>query len=296
MDCSVSIVKGSPATLIEACSDKVYVVDPGHGRKRARQLAKTIKSRGPRETVFLVTHYHSDHHIALSQGLLEAEGLVGAVVAAPRLDSPALRDPLLRVTLTFGYPLPPSSSLTLFDPLPVRVDVELEPPARLGPLEVLPLPGHTPGQVGVVAGDGTLYAADSLFGLKVLERYGAPYHFDPCQALETLEGLLDSLGRYERLQPSHGPLVAGGDAFRLVEANIEAVKGLLEGLKGVLREPASLEEASMRLAPALRVPPEPPVLLLFQATLRGALSCLHARGEVEVLQGGYRVRWRAARR
>lgn len=289
--CSVTILRGSPSTLLASCDGEVYVVDPGHGRKRAKQVAREVSKLGAGRVTFVVTHFHSDHHTALAQGLLDQLG--GAVVAAPRLDAPAVRDPLLRVALTFGYPLPRGSRLLTYDPLPVRVDLELDPPARLGPLELLPLPGHTPGQVGVVAPDGTLYAADSLFGDRVLARYGAPYHFDPCTALDTLERLRDSLGRFEAVQPSHGPLAKAGEAEALVDANIKVVSELIDHVREALRRGYTLDEATRHVAKSMKAPGEPGLLLLVQATVRGAIACLQARGEAEAAPEDGLIRWRA---
>ncbi len=147
MTCSVSVLRGSPATLIASCDGEVYIVDPGHGRKRAKQVRREASKLGPGRVTFLVTHFHNDHHTALAQGLLESLG-APVSVAAPRLDAPAVRDPLIRVTLTFGYPLPPGSSLLTYDPLPVRVDVEIDAPTRLGPLEAIPLPGQRRARSG----------------------------------------------------------------------------------------------------------------------------------------------------
>jgi glyoxylase-like metal-dependent hydrolase (beta-lactamase superfamily II) len=292
LECNSSIVKGSPATLIVSCGGDVYVVDPGHGRKRAKQIRGEILKHEPQQVTFLVTHFHSDHHTSISGGLLDSLR-VQAVVVAPAADAPAVRDPLIRVTLTFGYPIPEGSSLLTYDPLPVRVDSELDPPASLGPLEVVPLPGHTPGQVGVVAPDGVFYAADSLFGDRVLARFGAPYHFNPCKALETLEWVRDNLGRFEALQPSHGPLLKASDAGSLVEANINAVSRLLDLVREALERRYTLDEATRHVAKSMSAPGDPGLLLLIQATVRGAITCLHARGEADAIAEDGLVRWRS---
>ncbi|MEB2836883.1 MAG: MBL fold metallo-hydrolase [Desulfurococcales archaeon] len=294
-ECGVEVVRGSPSTLIVACGGEAYVVDPGHGRKRAKELARILA--GYERVTFLITHYHSDHHSTLGEGLLErleASG-VEAVVAAPRADAPALRDAGLRVLVTFGYPLEPGDPLLPFRAPSVKVDVELDAPARLGPLELVALPGHTPGQVGVIAPDGTLYAADAVFGERVLERYGVPYHLDPCRALESLDALEGLLAGAGRLQPAHGPALQAGEARGLVEANRRAIKGLMDSILETLGEgQASSSELAAAIASRLGARGEPGMLMLVETTTRGALACLHERGLVEpVASGG--LRWRLAR-
>jgi len=296
--CSVSLVRGSPASLIVSCEGEVYVVDPGHGAKRARQLAKAVSGFEPRRAVFIVTHYHSDHLNALAEGLLERlPGGVEAVVAASAVDAAGVRDPLVRTALTFGYPLRPPSSLLLYEPLPVRVDLEVEAPGSLGPLTLTPLPGHTPGQIGVVAPDGTLYAADALFGDKVLSRYKAPYHLDPCLALETLKKLMEEAGRtYQAIQPSHGPRAeAGGPAEEMIQANIQAVERLLETVKQAAEKPATAEQIAAETLKKLQAPTEPSIAMLITNTVKGALACLHAQGQIQAQPQGPTITWKTTK-
>jgi glyoxylase-like metal-dependent hydrolase (beta-lactamase superfamily II) len=295
-ECSVEAIRGSPATLVVRCSGDVYVVDPGHGRKRAKQLAKLL--RGSPRVVIYVTHHHSDHHAVLAEGLLDTLRSSGAEVrvAATRRDAPGLRDPLIRVVSTFGYPLRPDSSILPFRAPGVPVDLEVEPPGSLGPLELIPLPGHTPGQAGVIAPDGTFYAADALFGERVLERYGVPYHLDPCLALETLDDLERVLPRVEAVQPSHGPRLPSSEAAGLIEANRRAIQKLLDAVRdSVSGEPQPAQAVAARIARASGARAEPGMLMLVEATVRGALSCLHSRGLVEPVSVEGMVSWRLVR-
>jgi glyoxylase-like metal-dependent hydrolase (beta-lactamase superfamily II) len=293
-ECRIDIVKGSPATLVVDCNGWVYVVDPGHGRKRARQLAKLLASAGG-EVLFLITHYHSDHHSTLGEGLLERLESAGvrATVASSKLDAPALRDPALRILATFGYPLDPDDPVLPFRAPAVRVDLEVEGGGRLGPLELIELPGHTPGQLGALAPDGTLYAADSLFGLRVLERYGVPYHLDPCRALESLERLEDMLSRVERIQPSHGPLLSPDEAADVIKANKASIEGAIEAVRGALKNgPLPAGEVTGRVVGRLGGLKEAGFLMLIETTVRGILSCLRREGEVEPIVENGRLLWR----
>ena len=296
-DCSVEVVKGSPATMIVSCGGEVFVVDPGHGEKRARQLAKKLAGLQASRAVFLVTHYHSDHLNALAEGLLERlpEG-VETVVAAPRLDAPAVMDPVVRTALTFGYPLRHGSGLLLFKPLTVRVDLLVDAPGELGPLTLVPLPGHTPGQLGAIAPDGTLYAADAVFGDRVLNRYRAPYHLDPCRARETLEWLLREAGRrYTALQPSHGPRAEDSAIEEMLKANIDAVERLLEATMTAAREPVTAEQAAAKVIKSLEAPTDPGIAMLITNTVRGALACLEAEGRIEAKPQDAIITWKTVK-
>ncbi|WP_062661432.1 MBL fold metallo-hydrolase [Aeropyrum camini] len=60
------LLKGSPSTLLYKHGDTVFLVDPGHGKKRAKQLSKAVEKLGG-EAVAIVTHFHSDHFSTLYQ-------------------------------------------------------------------------------------------------------------------------------------------------------------------------------------------------------------------------------------
>ena len=296
--CEVETVRGSPATLIVWCEGPTaFVVDPGHGRKRAKQLAKKLSQAG--EVVFFLTHHHSDHHASLAEGLLDtlSEQKVNSRVVATSTDAPAVRDPRLRVLATFSYPLHPGSPTLPFRAPSVRVDAEVEPPEGLGPLQLIPLPGHTLGQAGVIAPDGTLYAADAVFGERVLERYGTPYHLDPCTALESLSQIEKVLPRLEALQPSHGPKLPAGEAVGLLDANRAAIERMLDiVLEEASKSPLSASQAAASVSKRMGAQYEPGMLMLVEATVRGALACLHAKGLLEpVATGSGGLVWRTVK-
>jgi glyoxylase-like metal-dependent hydrolase (beta-lactamase superfamily II) len=294
-ECSVEIVRGSPATLVVECDRQAYVVDPGHGRKRAKQLARLL-SASTREVYFLITHYHSDHLSALGEGLLDRLESTGirVSVASSKIDAPALRDPVLRILVTFGYPLDPNDPILPFRAPAVRVDLEVEGDGRLGPLELIELPGHTPGQLGALAPDGTLYAADSLFGPRVLERYGIPYHLDSCTALKSLERLEDMISRVERIQPSHGPLLSPEEAADVIEANKTSIERAIEAVREAIKAgPLEVGEITGHVVEKLGAMRDPGFLMLIETTVRGILSCLRRRGEAEPIVEKGRILWRA---
>ncbi|MEB3860991.1 MAG: MBL fold metallo-hydrolase [Desulfurococcales archaeon] len=284
------LLKGSPSTLFYRAGDVVYVVDPGHGKKRVKQIRKEAGGLRASRLVAVVTHYHSDHHSAISQGLREHL----EKVVAPRLDEPAIRDPLIRVSLTFGIPLTSGDPLLPFHAPSVDVDEVLDPGARLDGLEIVDLSGHTPGQVGVLTPGGVLYAADSIFGPRVLDTYGVPYHFNPCRALRTLEWIRDNLGgRIEVLVPSHGLPARGGEAEALVDANLDRVRDAGDALLDILSEPRSVGEAAYMLASRYNVSPGPGMLMLVETAVKGYISCMRERFEASVGPRG--VLWRASR-
>ena len=279
-------VRGSPSSLAFVAGDTVYLVDPGHGGGKIKSITRLLRDLGATQAVAIITHYHSDHLEAVAR----RPSLYSRVVASSR-DKPGVEDPLIRVAMTFGYPVHPDSPFLPFKAPPVRVDEAINPGESVGPLRTLPLPGHTPGQIGVITPDRVLYAADAVFGQMVLQRYPLPYHLDPCTALESLERI--RMEDWDVLVPGHGPVLQREEALRLVEENEEAVRRLLEKVKELAARGATSEEITRTLV-AGRAPESPGMYMLLEQTVRGSLSCLARQGLVEPSAGQEGLIWRRA--
>ncbi|MCE4599424.1 MAG: MBL fold metallo-hydrolase [Desulfurococcales archaeon] len=277
------LMRGSPSTLIYEDSESVYVIDPGHGRKRAKQLSKELVKMG-KPLVIFITHYHSDHFSLLAGGRLKGR------IIATNIDAPAIRDPRIRVALTFGLPLSSGDPLLLYEAVGIDVDETIDPQSSLGPLKLVFLPGHTPGQAGVLTPDGVLYAADSLFGDRVLDNYGVPYHFNPCMALDSLKHLLDISGEVNYLVPSHGPVVGGDGIKRLVEVNIGRLEDAWRLVREMLTTSLTISEIAGKLASSYGVEPSPSLLLLLETAVRGYISCMRDKVEAVIEEGV--LKWR----
>ncbi|MCE4624407.1 MAG: MBL fold metallo-hydrolase [Desulfurococcales archaeon] len=285
---STYLVKGSPSSIVYVDDEAVYIVDPGHGGGKVKSLNKTIKDlRGDRRVIAVVTHYHSDHLEAIAR----KPALYDEVIASAQ-DASGVEDPTLRITATFGYPLPPDTPFLPFRAPPVRVSRVIRPGDSIGPLKTIHLPGHTPGQIGVLTPDGVLYAADAVFGSKVLERYQLPYHLNPCKALETLESLKEV--EWEALVPGHGPIMKREEAITTIEANIQAIRRLLDSVVETLKTRGRLRAAEVT---RLLVDPEraggPGMYMLLEQTVRGVLACLTKDGRVRPSLDGEGLTWEA---
>jgi glyoxylase-like metal-dependent hydrolase (beta-lactamase superfamily II) len=209
------LMRGSPVTIVYSDRETVYVIDPGHGSKRSKQLRQALSDLGAGSVTAVITHYHSDH--------LSITGKMNPTrTISSRQDRLCIEDPRLRILVTFGYPIPPGHPSLPFDAPGVKVTETVEPGESIdGVLETIPLPGHTPGQIGVATPDGVLYLADSAFGLRVLENYYIPYHLDYDTALKTLYKIRDEYAsEYKTIVFGHGPLVSKQEALRIIEENI----------------------------------------------------------------------------
>ena len=263
------LLRGSPSTLLYIDEQQLYMIDPGHGGKRAKQLRKIARKANKPVTIIL-THYHSDHVEILSRNLDFQYKAISSI-----LDRPGIEYTEYRIGMTFGVPLESWKEALMFKAPPVKVDETIKCGENRGPLQTVHLPGHTPGQIGILTPDKVFYAADAVFGEKVLENYLVPYHRNPCQALETLEKLRDL--DYEILVPGHGPVVERSQALDLINTNIEALKRFLDTLVEKAGEGRSFQDIVEVILDG-KTARSAGEYILVEQSIRGGLICLAGKG------------------
>jgi glyoxylase-like metal-dependent hydrolase (beta-lactamase superfamily II) len=263
---STFVMKGSPVTIIYKDGNTSYIIDPGHGSKRAKQLRKALIDLNVNEKIVIITHYHSDH-LGITQKINPDK------ILSSKQDELFIRDPQLRILVTFGYPIPPGSPSLPFDAPGVEVNEAFQPGSPIGPLETVHLPGHTPGQIGIFTPDNVLYLADAAFGEKVLENYYIPYHLDYPRALSTLYKIRDEIARdAEMIVFGHGPLVSKQEALSIIDKNISHH----EEIRSKITEAApshSVEETVIKILK--EAGKEPTIQLVLLAT--GSVKSIVAR-------------------
>ncbi|MCE4607179.1 MAG: MBL fold metallo-hydrolase [Desulfurococcales archaeon] len=259
------LLRGSPITIVYKEGDAAYIIDPGHGSKRVKQLRQALSDLSVSKSVVLITHYHSDH-LGIT-GKLEPDEVI-----APDQDALFVKDPELRILVTFGYPIPPGHPSLPFDAPGVEVTRRLKPGLPVGPLETVHLPGHTPGQVGVITPDNVLYLADSAFGPRVLENYYIPYHLDYPRALRILYKIRDEIARdADTIVFGHGPLVGKLEALAIIDENIrhheEIMRKTIENAPGY-----TVEEIVTRILLEAGRKPTLQLVLLASGSIRSIIA------------------------
>ncbi len=285
------ILRGSPSTILYMSSENVYLIDPGHGSKRAKQIARALMEIN-KPVKIIVTHYHSDHLATIPKIIERIEGDIQVV--APSRDIPGIEDPSYRIAMTFGYPLELWSSLLIFDAPGVKVDEPLKEGSSIGEIETIHLPGHTPGQIAVLTPDDVLYVADSVFGDRVLSNYLLPYHRDPCAAMESLKKLYSIIEETTVMVPGHGPVVMGEDAIQLISKNENIIAGFIDEIIELTVKGASFTNLLNNIIKNRNGSAGSPSLyMLLEQSLRGALTCLGGHGMIEATIENGQLMWKS---
>lgn len=174
--------------VIRAAGNQVIVIDTGIDESAARKINTCVTSLGLSICAVVNTHAHADH----VGGNSALKNITNAEIHAPELEKPLCEAPIYEpIYLSAGaYPVKELQQ-KFFQALPSKIDVTIRQArhhhmvAGLS-LEMIPLPGHAIGQMGI-GFDGVLFVADALFSTDVFDKHGIPFFMDSIRQRETLQ-------------------------------------------------------------------------------------------------------------
>ena len=174
---------------------KAAIIDPGIVDNREIEAIDAFLKKHDLDVVAVInTHLHIDHAVANS-GLAQKY----EVPVMAHGDDKFLGDNLVKQAQSFGLPMKMESagvSHYLKDGEKIRIGS--------GELEVIHLPGHTPGGIGLYdAKDGFLISGDSIFEGSI-GRTDLPGG-DLARLLESIKKRVYSLPDSTVIYPGHGP-------------------------------------------------------------------------------------------
>lgn len=108
-------------------------------------------------------------------------------------------------------------------------------------IEILPLPGHSIEQVGVITPEKVCFTGDSVFSCEIIEKYSIPVIYDLDKTIKTLEYAKDIDADYFVI--SHASSVLNRDEFlKTVALNIKNVHKYADEILELLDQPMSRED------------------------------------------------------
>lgn len=175
---------------------RAYLVDTGNSRDSGKKALRHIESNGCELAWILNTHAHADH----TGGNAFLLARTGAKAYASAVAAHYCRCPELSTALFYGgYPPEPLRNRFL---TAEACDVsDISEVALPGGTEIIPLPGHCPGMIGIKTPDGVWFLADCVSGEHVLAKYHVALIYNVTDYLATLDAIEKLSGKL--FVPSH---------------------------------------------------------------------------------------------
>lgn len=212
------------------------LIDSGHSAAHAREVLRILEGQSWSVHAIFNTHGHADH-CGGNRGLQES---TGCEIYATPIEAAFIENPLLLPYSTYSAYPPKLLMGKFFMPQASRVTHMVES----GPLSikgsdfvVVPLEGHSLGQMGLTTPDGVLFAGDSLVSQQILEALPFVFLADVARQFATLEMLKS--GGYEHLYLSHGGLTR--DSLATIKSNHTILLKNIALVESIITKPHSLE-------------------------------------------------------
>jgi glyoxylase-like metal-dependent hydrolase (beta-lactamase superfamily II) len=240
-DSNVGIVK-NPLT------DVVVLIDSGRNAAEASTLCQVLKNKNLSIAAIINTHGHADHFggnaylksaypdLQVFATSKEREFIENPQSALERLcqgNPPA--------EMRIGDFLVESSHVT-DEILLSEHDEEIAGIL----LHIVPLPGHTPGMIGVKTLDGAFYVGDGILAQSLLRKYGVPYFTDIAATYESLDRLKREAVSTVFFVLAHGGKLASPKIAPLVDEHIDRLRHIEQFIVSVVPEDRIALDALLR--------------------------------------------------
>lgn len=220
------------------------LIDPGIDSAAARGLVQALSSEGLKPKYIMLTHAHPDHFGAVKYLNEEFSGLRCYAASGEAL---WMENPEMESRALFGSrPLRELENRYLKGPQ-VLVDERIQAGSiEIGEkrFELIPLPGHTYDQLGVLTSDRVFYAGDSLFSEEILSKYDFPFLVDVERQLETISRLAETEADYFVLSHAQKVYTSVTD---LAAKNKERIDYYLEEIREWCYQPQTREDITEKV-------------------------------------------------
>jgi glyoxylase-like metal-dependent hydrolase (beta-lactamase superfamily II) len=245
-------IKGSTYYLPGPTNSGVYVfenkecllIDPGINNSRAKRIEEVLAANGLYLKYIINTHAHLDH---CGGNIYLKKAYPDCLVCASGKEKIFMENPFLLTVML--YSAKPLRGLER-SPRRFPVDVVLkEGSIRLQDqtFEIIPLAGHTWGQIGVITPERVCFVGDSVFSHGTLDKYSLPYLFDVEESVATLNYLREIDASSFLIAHDEQGIISREEMASLVARNLANIDKYLQQILKLLDRPLSREEVLKNL-------------------------------------------------
>ncbi len=287
----ISYIPGAINVGVITNRDKAILVDTGLDRDSGRNIRRLLEGEGVQVTAIVNTHSHADHFGGNDYLVRNT----GANVYAPEVEAGIIQNPLLEPIYLFHGAAPIRNlrnKFVLAKPSPVHHILRHGEATIEGrELTIVPLPGHSFNQIGVLV-DDVLFCADAVFSERVIDKYRIPVVQDVGSHLETLKKLRET--SHALYVPSHTKPT--GDITALADRNLDVVESISSDILGLLDKPKTVSEIQAELCTGYGLDLDVvQQYYLIHTTLMAYMGYLYEEKKVDIQLEGNSLRWARAR-
>jgi glyoxylase-like metal-dependent hydrolase (beta-lactamase superfamily II) len=272
--------------------DEAVIIDTGLDRDHAIRIIRTLETEKLKPIMVINTHSHADH----CGGNHVLQKRLNVPIAAPALEKPFIEDPYLESFGLFGAAHPPAALQNKFlKAKPSLVSHVFSPDEQIlafgdgFSLTLIPLPGHSPQQTGIIH-DGILFSADAFLGIDYLDKHLIPFNSNVALHRSSLQRLKEI--EMELCIPGHGtPLKNLSEIIERNEAALDLIDAFL--LDAAVM-PATLDELLSRFCLKYQVGLETiSQYHLYRTAFAAHLSALSETGRIKYLVTEATFKWQS---
>lgn len=274
---------GDSAVGVYVFSDQTcLLVDSGPGEARARKILDVLDQEGLQVHAIFSTHSHADH----CGGNAYIQARTDCIIMASAMSAAVIENPLLGPAMLYSaYPLRVLTNRALMLQ-PSKVEQIIQPGVihmKNEEFEILDLPGHSIGQLGIVNPDGVAFLGDSLMHEEKLAEYPFVYMVDIDSQLQTLEYIKQNCWPWVFL--THGGLV--NDLQTNVNSNQQRINDIINQILQLKNNTNSREQVVAQMIQHYHISVNSGQYYLVSSTVAAFLSylCQHKKLRSKVEDG-----------
>ena len=217
------------------------LIDSGDNNRQARKLAEVIQVGGLNIKYIVNTHNHPDH---AGGNLFFQEHYPGSQFYSSEHEKLFLENSLLFPMYLYGGRPIRELARYFVKSKTLQVDEILLPgnyKINDEKFEIIPLPGHAWGQMGIGTRDRVFFLGDALFSREIIGKYSFPFLFaieDQLETYNTIAGL-----DYDWFVLGHAAQLYPQDEIQaLVDFNRDNLQFYLNLVRDLLAQPHTREE------------------------------------------------------
>jgi len=262
------------------------LIDSGNDKEAGRQIVKLLKEKSWDVKMIINTHSNADH----IGGNDYIQKRSNCRIVATQPEAPFIQNPVLEPAFLWGgFPCSTFTSKFLMA-TPSRVTDIIPSSGKIldTDLEVISLPGHFFGMIGVKTPDNVLFLGDALFPERIISKYHLCFFYDLAAQLQTLEKL-ETL-EAEIFVPSHGILTKS--IKNLITINRNKIQEIISTLLSFCEKPVAFHQILEGIRNKYNITFDANQYLLASSTIKSYLTFLSEKGDLEIFFSEGNIFWK----